>query len=171
MTRRFPRQSRLLTGRTGQAPASMAGRPGPGYQRWCPQERQVGAETAGFPDHRDRLDLLIDLPFVELDELVKLPVPDQVVGELVGGGKPGENPRGDLIQVLARQVDELGTIAVAGPVQIAHVEPEVVDEGLALMLAEQFRRAALLAQKAAMSEQRGDPVPRSPMFVRDWVIG
>ena len=47
--------------------------PGRHTRGGVPEERQVGAEPAGSPDHRGGLDLLLDLPLVELDELVQRP--------------------------------------------------------------------------------------------------
>ena len=120
-------------------------------------EREIRADPAAPADHRRRLDRLVGLPGVELEQLLPLSRREQVVGELVGGRQPREHPPVDLLQVPATERHELVLVVVAGPGQVADVQPEVVDQRLALVLAQQPGRGPL-AQEAVDVEQRGDPV-------------
>ena len=120
-------------------------------------ERKVGAQPAPPPDHRDGGHLLVELPGEVAEQLAAQPLAGQVVGELVGGGQGAQHTRVDLVEVGVHQVEVLGQVIVADPVQVAHVQPEVVDQCLALVLAQRPGRG-VLAEKGVDGEQGGDPV-------------
>ena len=75
----------------------------------------------------------------------------------MGGGQAGEHAPAHLVQVAAHQVEVLGQVVVADPVQVANVQPEVVDERLVLVLAQRLGRG-VVAQERVDREQRRDAV-------------
>ena len=75
----------------------------------------------------------------------------------MGGGQGDEHAPADLVQVGVHQLEVLGQVVVADPVQVAYVQPEVVDERLALVLAQRLGRG-VPAQERVDGEQGGDAV-------------
>ncbi len=96
-------------------------------------KRQVRDQPAPPPDQRDGADGLPQLPRDELDELGHRAPFDEVVAELLRGGKPGEHAAADLLEVAAREIEELVAVVVTDLVEVPHIKPQIVAERLPLV--------------------------------------
>ena len=120
-------------------------------------ERQVGPQPPALADHRHGLDRLVGGPHDELQQLVQPVVQDQVVGQPVARRQPAEHPFVDLGQVGPGQPHELGVEPRAGPAQLAHVQPDVVVQRLALVLPD-HAGGLVRPQERVDEQQHVDPV-------------
>ena len=121
-----------------------------------PAQRQVGPEPAPLPDHRHRPDRLLGNPPDQLQQLSGPARSDQVVSQPVHRRQLPHDPAVHLGQVLLGQPHELRPEAVGRPAQFPDVQPDVVDQRLVLMLADQPGQAA--PQERVDGQQRADAI-------------
>src|SRR5207248_5405368 len=96
-----------------QVPPVGAVDPGRDLQLLVRAEREIGAQPAEPPDHRDGAHPPFDLPVDIVEQLDAQPPAGQVVAELAGDGQGREHAPADLVQVGVHQVEVLGQVVVA----------------------------------------------------------